>query len=137
MNQGCLPPAATCHSYQPSASTRQRRFLNASRNDGFSASVSERALIMRLPIARSLAHFGTSPQCSIDERTRALFARAHGRHVLRRRNVVARLERGDLVEREDALDGLGRREERIAAAHGRPSLLADPGAAVHEPRRRP
>ncbi len=65
MNQGCLPPAATCHSYQPSASTRQRRFLNASRNDGFSASVSERALIMRLPIARSLAHFGTRPQCSI------------------------------------------------------------------------
>ena len=65
MNQGCLPPGATCHSYQPSASTRQRRFLNASRNDGFSAIVSARALIMRLPIARSLAHLGTSPQCSI------------------------------------------------------------------------
>ena len=65
MNHGCLPAGATCHSYQPSASTRQRRFLKASRNDGFSASVSARALIMRLPIARSLAHLGTSPQCSI------------------------------------------------------------------------
>ena len=64
-NQGCFPPGATCHSYQPSASTRQRRLRNASRNEGFSASVSDRALIMRLPIARSFAHFGTSPQCSI------------------------------------------------------------------------
>ena len=65
MNQGCLPPGATCHSYQPSASTRQRRLRNASRNEGFSARVSARALIMRLPIARSFAHFGTRPQCSI------------------------------------------------------------------------
>ena len=65
MNQGCLPPGATCHSYQPSASTRQRRLRKASRNEGFSASVSARALIMRLPIARSFAHLGTRPQCSM------------------------------------------------------------------------
>jgi hypothetical protein len=63
-NQGCLPPGAACHSYHPSASTRQRRLRNASRNEGFSARLSARALIMRLPIARSFAHLGTSPQCS-------------------------------------------------------------------------
>ncbi len=64
MNHGCFPPGATCHSYQPSASTRQRLLRKASRNEGFSARVSARALIIRLPIAFSLAHFGTSPQWS-------------------------------------------------------------------------
>jgi len=41
---------------------RQRCFFSAVRNDGLSASVSERALIIRLPIAGSFAQRGTSPQ---------------------------------------------------------------------------
>ena len=40
------------------------RFFNAVRNDGFSASVSLRALIMRLPMAGSSAQNGTNPQRS-------------------------------------------------------------------------
>ena len=73
---------------------------------------------MRLPIARSLAHFGTSPQCSIAKaRAPSSPARTAG-HVLGRRDVVARLERGHVVERERAPHGLGRGEECVAAAHG-------------------
>ncbi len=53
-----------CHSYHPSAGTRQRRASAALRNPGLSSSVSARALIMRLPTERSLAHDGTSPQVS-------------------------------------------------------------------------
>jgi len=34
-----------CHSYNPSATTRHRRCLNAERNDGFEAAVSDRALM--------------------------------------------------------------------------------------------
>ena len=39
-----------------------RRFANACRYAGFSASVSTRALIMRLPTLGSFAQKGTSPQ---------------------------------------------------------------------------
>src|SRR5660397_127404 len=39
----------------------QRRRAKAVRNDGFSAIVSTRALIMREPMAGSLAHEGTRP----------------------------------------------------------------------------
>jgi hypothetical protein len=41
---------------------RQRCLANAFRNEGFSATVSDRALIMRLPIAKSSDQEGTSPQ---------------------------------------------------------------------------
>jgi hypothetical protein len=40
----------------------QRRFFNADRNDGFSATLSLLALIMRDPIAGSFAQDGTRPQ---------------------------------------------------------------------------
>ena len=52
------PPTA----YKPSAGTRQRRLRKAVRKAGFSASVSTRALIMRLPIVGSLAQLGIKPQ---------------------------------------------------------------------------
>src|SRR5262249_5362969 len=57
---GCRPD----HSYQPSAGTRQRRAASASRNDGFSAAVSARALIRRAPGSGASAQDGTSPQRS-------------------------------------------------------------------------
>src|SRR5450755_4042084 len=48
----------------PSASTRQRRPLrNAFLNAGFSATLSARALIIRLPVERFFAQYGTRPQC--------------------------------------------------------------------------
>src|SRR3954454_14229036 len=50
------------HSKYPSAGSRQRRFAKARLYAGFSATVSIRALIIRLPIEGSLAHDGTSPQ---------------------------------------------------------------------------
>jgi hypothetical protein len=53
-----------CHSYQPSAGTRQRRATTARRNAGFSKSDSARALIMRAPPVRSFDQDGTSPQVS-------------------------------------------------------------------------
>ena len=46
----------------------QRRLRNADLNEFFSATVSARALIMRLPIFTSLAHRGTSPQCKVSTR---------------------------------------------------------------------
>jgi len=63
--QGCFSSPTRCHSYHPSASTRQRRRWKALRNEGFSVSVSARALIMRAPIDFSLAQDGTRPQYSI------------------------------------------------------------------------
>ena len=48
--------------YKPDAMDfKQRRRLKAVRKDGFSAAVSERALIMRLPILGSFAQDGTRP----------------------------------------------------------------------------
>jgi hypothetical protein len=41
---------------------KQRRRRNATRNAGLSASVSARALIMRVPTLGSFAQEGTSPQ---------------------------------------------------------------------------
>src|SRR5690606_13240102 len=61
MNMGTFPPSRFCHSKKPSAGIRQRRRLNAERNAGFSKAVSERALIILLPVIGSLAHDGTSP----------------------------------------------------------------------------
>ena len=40
----------------------RRRLLNSDLNDGFSAKVSARALIIREPTFTSLAHTGTRPQ---------------------------------------------------------------------------
>ena len=59
---GPSPEAAGFHSYQPSASTRQRRRRKARRKAGFSPTVSTRALIMRAPMPVSLAQKGTRPQ---------------------------------------------------------------------------
>ena len=54
------------HSKNPSAAIRQRRLArNAERNDGFSATVSDRALMSLLPIDRSCAHNGIKPQRSM------------------------------------------------------------------------
>src|SRR4249919_891052 len=71
MKKGCLrglPDFPVCwvgyHSKYPSAGSRQRRDANARLYAGFSATVSIRALIIRLPIFGSLAHDGTSPQVS-------------------------------------------------------------------------
>jgi len=68
---GCLtglPARVVCevayHSKYPSAGRRHRRAANARRKAGFSATVSIRALIIRLPIEGSLAQDGTSPQRS-------------------------------------------------------------------------
>lgn len=58
-------PGSPFHSKNPLAGTTQRRLLKALRNEGFSDAVSLRALIMRLPMARSLDQNGTSPQRSI------------------------------------------------------------------------
>src|SRR4249919_80700 len=52
------------HSKYPSAGSRQRRDAKARLYAGFSATVSIRALIIRLPIAGSLAQEGTSPHVS-------------------------------------------------------------------------
>jgi hypothetical protein len=51
-----------CHSYQPSAGTRQRRDFAARLKAGFSRTESARELIIRLPILTSLAQLGTRPQ---------------------------------------------------------------------------
>ena len=56
-----LLPGVCFHSKKPSARIRHRRRRKAVRNDGFSASVSPRALIIRLPIDGSLAQDGISP----------------------------------------------------------------------------
>ena len=42
--------------------TKQRRFLNADRKEGFSATVSPLALMHWFPIFGSLAHEGINPQ---------------------------------------------------------------------------
>ena len=55
-------PPPFFHSKNPSAGMRHRRFRNALRKEGFSATVSERALIIRLPIPGSLAQEGIKPQ---------------------------------------------------------------------------
>src|SRR5579862_4406311 len=61
MQNGCL--SGLRHSYQPSLRTRQRFFaFHASRNAGFVATVSARALIDEKPTLRSLAYHGTKPQ---------------------------------------------------------------------------
>lgn len=57
-----LLPGWACHSKKPSAKIRQRRYLYAERKEGFSASVSARALIIREPMDGSLAQEGISPQ---------------------------------------------------------------------------
>src|SRR6188768_1935674 len=71
MKKGCLsglPDFPVCwvgyHSKYPSAGRRQRRDAKARLYAGFSATVSIRALIIRLPIDGSLAHEGTMPQVS-------------------------------------------------------------------------
>ncbi len=56
------PPASVRHSKNPSAGTTQRRLTRARRNEGLSARVSPRALIIRAPMAGSFAQGGTSPQ---------------------------------------------------------------------------
>ncbi len=64
----------------------------AARNAGFSASDSARALIIRLPIAASLAQLGISPQRN-NTISRSFFSPAglqsHDRHRLTGRNVIA------------------------------------------------
>ena len=72
MKNGCLRglPLASltvgdfCHSYQPSAGTRQRRVAAALANDAFSSTDSARALIICMPTLVSLAQLGTRPQVS-------------------------------------------------------------------------
>ena len=59
---GRLPAAVRRHSKNPQASIRQRRLLSVVRKLGFSATVSTRALIMRLPIEASFAQDGIKPQ---------------------------------------------------------------------------
>jgi hypothetical protein len=58
MQKGCLAEPSFCHSKKPVAGTRQRRCLNAERNDGFSATVSLRALMMGFGLR---AQAGRSP----------------------------------------------------------------------------
>lgn len=60
--KGCLPPAWFIHSNQPSTGIRQRRVLKALLKDGFSCTVSARALIRRDPILESFAQKGMRPQ---------------------------------------------------------------------------
>src|SRR5690242_14567336 len=63
IQQGCFfPEPSFFHSKNPSVTTRQRLLLKLERNAGFSGAVSDRALIMRSPMAGSLAHEGTRPQ---------------------------------------------------------------------------
>src|SRR5450759_16905 len=62
MYHGCLMPFSVFHSYKPDAGMMQRRFLKADLNDGFSATVSPRALASLFPIVASIAHDGIKPQ---------------------------------------------------------------------------
>src|SRR5664280_2617669 len=72
MKKGCLrglPLASsavglTCHSYQPSAGTRQRREAAALANEGLSSTDSARALVIRSPTLTSPDQLGTSPHVS-------------------------------------------------------------------------
>lgn len=50
IHQGCFTPPTRCHSNHPFAGTRHRRRRNASRNEGFELTDSDRALIRRAPI---------------------------------------------------------------------------------------
>ena len=70
------------HSKYPDAGTKQRRFLNAVRKDGFSATVSAPALISFWPIFSSFAPDGISPPLVIAS------GAISADHVL---NVLARL----------------------------------------------
>src|SRR5688572_122736 len=66
----------------------QRREWKASRNAGFSLTVSARALIIRLPIAGSLAQAGIRPRCTrTASRSPALPARILARSGLGRLDI--------------------------------------------------
>lgn len=62
---GWLLPPSRRHSKKPSAGTTHRRETNASRKDGLSRTVSERALMSLWPIPGSSAQDGMRPQRSI------------------------------------------------------------------------
>ena len=77
MYTGCLRAPVCSHSKKPLAGIRQRLRRKAERKDGFSAAVSERALIIRLPILASFAHPGISPHlCQASSRGRSLVTMA-------------------------------------------------------------
>src|SRR6478736_1504531 len=73
MKKGCLrglPLASTavgetCHSYHPSAGTRQRRERAALAKAPLPSTDSARAFVMRRPVETSLDHGGTRPHVSI------------------------------------------------------------------------
>jgi len=85
MKYGCLFGDTPFHSKYPLAGTRDRRFLNAFRNDGFVTTVSARALIVFTPSFRSFAHDGTRPKgtpspCSHPPQARPLVPSASARY---------------------------------------------------------
>ena len=77
-----------------------------------------RALIRRLPILRSSAQNGTRPQRTmISSRPIAIARQAHDRHVLGRRDVVARHQVRPLLEQEQLAQRIDRRGQEVTAAH--------------------
>src|SRR5271157_984244 len=59
---GCFSFPLRDHSKNPSAGSKHRRFVKASRKAGLFATVSERALIVLNPTLASAAHDGIRPQ---------------------------------------------------------------------------
>src|SRR5215213_10521266 len=97
----------------------QRLRLNASRKEGFSSTVSERALISLLPIPGSFAHRGTSPP--LKERGLAcLTFLTNPQDHLGRGDVIPLGERRHLLDFELLSNLLRRRSLREPTAHGAP-----------------
>src|ERR1700676_4805439 len=64
---GILPPGTFFHSKNPSAGTRQGRFLNACRYDGAVSTVSALALMVLYATFGSLAQFGIRPHRKVSK----------------------------------------------------------------------
>ncbi len=98
------PRSPFFHSKNPSAGTSARRRRNGSRNVGFVAAVSARALIGRPASSGPAAQDGTRPQ-RMGSSTRAPLTHgveAHDGQVLSRRRVPARDERRPLAAHVEA-----------------------------------
>jgi hypothetical protein len=84
--------------------------------------VSARALIIRLPIARSFAQNGTSPPWKLRELAPAATIQPDDGHRLRKRDVVPGFDLRRFLQPEGERDRRGRGMEFVATAH--PEIIA-------------